>query len=110
MITTRVEAKEKVSLALSELTIIPPFVRFDIVQLLYLYGKEPIKEKCEWIESNLLPLKPALYDSIMVKFIGGIEQNDRRYFSNHSTLLDYIRCRLLPICDSFRGYKFDISF
>ena len=46
----------------------------------------------------------------MVEFIARISQNDRNNFSDHLKLLDYIRNRFLPICNSSRGYKFDICF
>lgn len=46
----------------------------------------------------------------MIKFCAGICQNSREDFSDHSQLLDYINHRLLPICNSPRGYKFNIHF
>ena len=58
----------------------------------------------------MLPIKLALYDSNVVQFIATISQNDRNNFSDHLKLLDYIRNRFLPICNSSRGYKFQIWF
>ena len=46
----------------------------------------------------------------MVEFIADIFQEDCNHFSDHSKLLDYIRNRFLPICNSFRRYKFKIGF
>ena len=65
---------------------------------------QTIEEKCELIESQLLPLKLALNDSNMVEFVACISQNDRTNFS------DYIWNQFLPICNSSRRYKFQIWF
>ena len=73
-------------------------------------GRQSIEEKCELLETYLLPLKPALNDSNMIKFSAIISQHDRNYFNNHSTLIDYFQNRLFSICDSARCYKFRISF
>ena len=52
-------------------------------------------------------------DSNTIEFIARIsrnDQNDRNNFSDHLKLLDYIRNRFLPICNSSRRYKFQIWF
>ena len=82
-------------ISLSELTIIPLFLRFDNVKFCYFSGAQPIEEKYEWIEKHLLPFKSALKDANMAEFTAGIsDENDelyyRMYFSNHRLLLKYI--------------------
>ena len=76
----------------------------------YNHAGQPIEEKCKLIENQLLPLKLALYDSNMVQFTSTISGRDRCYFSDHSKLLDFIRNRFLPICNSARRYEFQIWF
>ena len=97
---------------LNELATFPLFLRFDNVKVSIVYNlaDQPIEERCKFIESQLLPIKFALYDSNMVEFIADIFQENRNHFSDHSKLLDYIRNRFLPICNSFRRYKFKIGF
>lgn len=97
-------------ISLDELTIIPPFLRFDNVQLCYNRGSQPIVRKCEFIEHHLLPFKSALKDSNMVQFTAGIYEFNRSHFSDHEQLLEYILNRFLQICTSICGYKFNIYF
>ena len=94
----------------TELTAFPSFLRFQNVELCYGSGTQPIDETCELFETYLLPLKPALNDSNIIEPSTIISQDDRNYFNNHSTLINYLQNRLLSICDSARGYKFRISF
>lgn len=89
---------------------LPTFLRFDNVQLLYdTNNTKPIEEKCEFIKSQLLPIKLALNGSNMVNFHACIRQ-ENCHFNDHSQLLECIRNRFLPICNSFRGYTFEINF
>ena len=74
------------------------------------FADHPIEEKCEFIESQLLPLKLALCDSNTIEFVAQISQKDRNHFNDHLKLLDYIRNRFLPICNSSRLYEFQILF
>ena len=46
----------------------------------------------------------------MLEISAHIRHNDRSAFIDHSQLLECIRNRLLPICDSSRGFKFRICF
>ena len=95
------------------LATLPRFLRFTNVRLLYRFGfeKKPIVDGSECIERQLLPLKPFLYNSTMIAFYPGtISQNDRSCFSDDTQLLEYIRNRLLSICASSRGYKFNIWY
>ena len=39
-----------------------------------------------------------------------IDQSEPSCFCDHSKVLEYLRNRLLPICDKSRGYEFCISF
>lgn len=101
----------RTELVLNELTTFSPFLRFDTIWLWSLYGEHPIKEKCEFIERHLRPLKSALIDSNMIDFRARISAYDDGIdFSDHLQLLEYIRNRLLPICNSSLGYKFYIDF
>ena len=95
---------------INELVTFPLFLRFDKVQIWCEYGDRLIEEKCKFIESQLLPLKPTLNDANMVDFFARISQNERNQFSDHLKLLDYIRNRFLPICNLSRGYNFQILF
>ena len=52
----------------------------------------------------------AVNDSNEIFFSGAINQNSRYEFSNHLTLIKYLRDELLPICDSSRRYKLQIGF
>lgn len=101
----------RMELVLNELTTFSPFLRFDTVWLWSLCDEHSIKEKCEFIESHLRPLKSALVDSQMIEFRARISAYDDGIdFSDHLQLLEYIRNRLLPICNSSLGYKFYIDF
>ena len=101
----------------SDLTALPPFLRFDLVKLdVAESGDEDdtdtqsIADKCLLFE-NLLQqsLKPALDGSVLA-FGGDIDENDTSCFHNHLELLNYLRDRILPICNKSREYKFEISF
>lgn len=98
----------KTKVTLSELTTLPPFLRFDEVSVC-LRGALSIEEKCEFIGSKLLPLKSALVDSNVVKFYAIISGN-RNHFSDHSQFLEFVQTRLLSNCGSSRSYKFEIYF
>ena len=87
----------------------PSFFRLNNVYLWYDYGSHSIEEKCEFVESHLSPLIPALNDAKMILIRAAIDQEPKD-FSDYSAFLDHIRNRLLPICDSARCYKFDIIF
>lgn len=88
---------------------LPPFLRFNDIKVRYWGGpsSQPFVEKCEFIESNLLQLKPLLNASRMIEFNAEIK---RHYFSDHLHLLDYIRNQFLPICHLPHGYKFHLCF
>ena len=46
----------------------------------------------------------------MLEFNTNIGSNDKGDFSNHSQLLEHLLNRVLPICNSSRGYRFEIFF
>ena len=98
------------AISLNELATIPLFLRFYTVLLSYNFGADTIEEKCEFIESHLVPLKLALNDENTVELVACISQNDYNHFIDHLKLLDFIRNRFLPICNSSRRYKFRIRF
>ena len=56
----------------------------------------------------MLPIKPALIDSNLIEFYAISSVGDRDQFNNHSQLLEYIHDRLLSICNSSRGYSFQL--
>ena len=71
-------------------------------------------EELELIETHLLPLKHALTDSVEFKVHGRWETGPSPSgMDPHYELiqyLEYIRSRMLPICDSARRYEFLIHF
>ena len=106
---------------------LPKFVRFNKVKLDYCDGyaeifaesnylngepiKLPIAEKCLSLLANYLqPLKKALNDSVFIHFFAAINGNDPNCFSDGSQLLSHVQNELLQICDSSRGYKFEIGY
>ena len=91
--------------ALSELVIVPPFLRFGTVWLEYRLGFQSIAQKCELYRGYLSSIKAALYDSNITKFYCKIHEEDPSQFNNHLTFLEHIR-EIVSICDSSRGYKF----
>ena len=99
------------------LEIVPRYLRFDKVRLDYAethtrYGrqKHTIKEKCEWLQVLLLPLRRAMNES-QLEFKCDIEPHSDSYytFKSHTMLLNFIGDQLLPLYDSCRSYKFIIS-
>ena len=92
----------------------PSFIRFRDVTLIYNYyyynSPQPITDKCELITSYLQVLKPALYDTQILRFFGTIDHSVPYYFRDHSQLLCHLRDQLLPICGNARRYKFKIVF
>ena len=101
-------------ISLTNLANFPSFIRFRDVTLIYNYyyynSPQPIAEKCELITSYLQVLKPALYDTRILRFHGTIDHCVPYYFSDHSQLLCHLRDQLLPICGNVRRYKFKIMF
>ena len=87
----------------------PPFLRFDEVRLQYATGSQSLLAKFRLFESCLESIKPALNDSNKICFVADINRNYPRYFSDHSSVVIYLRDRLLPICGSSRRYEFDIT-
>ena len=90
----------------------PPFLRFNEVKLWYNDdgGSLAIEEKCDYIESQLLPLKSAFDNFCRVEFAACIDQDDHNDFSDQSQLLEYLHNRLLPILNPSSDYKFYINF
>ena len=87
----------------------PNFLRFNDVLLVYeRIGPKSIEAKCHSIGEYLQLL--ALEDSNSFMFGGRIKQYEPSCFSDHSVLVAYLSDRLLPLCNSFRRYEFDIWF
>lgn len=99
-------------ISFTEMTTIPPFVRLKDVELWYMKDfQQPIEEKCAFIENRLLPFQSALNDSNMIECYARIRIDQYRDdFNDHLGFIEYIRNRMLPICNSSRGYKFFIIF
>ena len=94
-----------------ELSELPQFLRFNEVDLCYSYiERATTKEKCLSVVNYLQPLKKVLNDVILTHIDVRIDQNYQSNFCDHSQFLDHLGREVLPICDSSRGYKFDISF
>ena len=99
----------------TDLLKLPQFLRFDEVELYYCYASNKlIQQKCHSVEYYLLLLKEQLKDLNLISvtcaiknaYVGNeIYQNDGRYFSSHSYLLDHFRNELLPLCGPSRVYS-----
>ena len=105
----------------------PPFLRFDEVILCYHneVSEVAIYEKCRLFEIAFEVLKPALdhsfflfyakigapygYDSDSYSWLTYYNRNDS-LFAEYSHLLEHFQNELLPICESFRGYKLVIEY
>ena len=85
----------------------PSFLRFDVVNVNFRPGQQPVAEKCESIRKLLLPLT---LNGAKLKFDCRIDRNDLCDFSDHQMLLAHIGNDLLPICNGFRAYEFHVSF
>ena len=98
--------------SLENLAVFPPFIRFNKVLLLYGAGRssQPILAKCLFFEGCLNSIKSALKDSNEIHFVAGIEKDYVRHFSDQSSLVIYLRDRLLPIYGLSHRYVFDILF
>ena len=96
-------------ISLTSLASFPSFIRFNKVELTYgIILEDSIDEMCELTENHLRPIASALKGTKMVTFNGGISPTRGSYFNDHSKLLEFLRNRLLPICDSSHGYNFSI--
>ena len=97
----------------SDLTELPPFLRFNQVELIaYSFDKnnaQPIAGKCLLFENLLQSVKPALVGSKLF-FYGDVSESMPSSFRDHLELLNYLRDRLLPICNTSRAYCFSIFF
>ena len=91
----------------------PSFFRFDKIDIYFstpgIWGLQPIAGKCQLLEDQLKLIKPALNGSILY-FDIIIDQSNPSCFYDHDQVLEYLRNRLLPICDKSRGYEFWIGF
>ena len=97
-------------ISLANLAKFPPFLRFDQVKLHYRPGSQSLIAKCLLFEDCLNSIKSALKDSNTIYFVANIYQDDPSDFSDHSSVIIYLRDILLPICNSDHRYVFEISF
>ena len=104
----------------SDLAALPPFLRFNIVDInvapAYILilndndnDTQPIAANCLLFENLLQSIKPALAGS-KLSFYGIIDESKSACFRDHLELLNYVRDRLLTICDKSREYEFGIVF
>ena len=63
-------------IAVSELVVVPRFLRVGTVELEYRGGSQSIAQKCELYRGYLSSIKAALYDSNITKFYCRIDQED----------------------------------
>lgn len=98
------------SIPLINLFNLPEYLRFNTVELFYRDGFQKNAKKRKHFAKHLQLLKPALSDTNMIVFSAKIYEDTRSNFNffNHSALIDYLRNKLLPICDSACHYKFNI--
>ena len=104
-------------ISLTDLAAFPPFLRFDIVRLIsnrdslfddsLFDDTPPIGEICQLFESQLQSIKPTLDDSYLI-FYGVVDETDPASFQDHAELVDFLRNRLLTICDKSRRYSFTV--
>ena len=94
-------------IALSELVVVPSFLRFGQVKLEYRDGSQSIAQKCDSFLGYLLSIKASVYDSNRIYFSCAINDkyNNRTQFRNDSALVEHIRA-IVSICDSSREYSF----
>ena len=86
------------------------FIRFNEVRLLYSSGSQSLITKCHLFDDYLNAIKPALKNLNKISFAADINQAHPGHFSDHSSVVIYLRDRLLPIFDSSRRYEFKIGF
>ena len=110
---------------------LPKFVRFKRVELEYCDGyngygeygcakisvekrdrslEQSIAEKCQSLVKYLQPLKEALNNLVLIYFVAVINANDGSCFSDSSKLLNHVQNEVIPICNSSRGYRIEISY
>ena len=94
-------------IALSKLIVVPHFLRFNLVALVYRSGSQSIDQKCDSFRVYLSAIKATLNDSNIIHFNCQINGEDQSQFRNHSTLIEHIR-HIVSICDSSRGYSFEL--
>ena len=90
--------------------VFPPFVRSNEVRLRFDFDSQSLPEKCRLFEGCLDSIRPTLKDANETHFFAEINHEHQNDFSDHSSLLIYLRDRLLPIFGSSRRYEFDIIF
>ena len=61
-------------------------------------------------KAHLLSLKSAINDKSVIEIEANISQDYSGHFKDHSQLLDHIKYQIIPICNSYRSYKFLIHF
>ena len=87
-----------------------PFLRFEILWIIYNDGLISIDEKLNLLHNHLQLFETAFSDLKEITLSATINQNDQRQFRNHSHLITHLREQVLPICDSSPFYSFQIDF
>lgn len=91
---------------------IPAFLRCDNVEISFC--SPHLEAELNFIQNQMLLLKSALTDSNAIEFFVRLDKSstgwDPHYAFIQGYFLEYIRDRLLPICNSSRRYEFIIHF
>ena len=96
--------------AIIELAKSPKFVRFNKFELCY-KSEGTIEEKCKLFVNYLHGIKATTLNGVnQIHFIFSISNMCLSSFSDHLTILNYLRKELLPVCGTPRSYKFEFSF
>ena len=97
-------------ISLQNLALFPPFFRAHKMVVKYDTGSQSIADKCNLFDGCLNSIEQALNDTDTIQFVCTVSRNERKQFSNHQMLIEYIGHRFLPICNSSRRYLFSIRF
>ena len=103
-------SSNRTKISLSSLAAFPPFLYFTDVELKYKTGSQSLITKFRLFEDCLESIKPALKDSNKIRFCAMIDQEDSSNFSDHSSVVIYLRDKLLRIFDSSHRYDFSLWF
>lgn len=94
----------------ADLATVPRFLRFKTVQMFYNKSSHEIEEMCTLSRNYLHLIEAALDEQSMICFHGPINTRNEALFHDHSLLLKYFHDELLPNCNAFPGYMFDIHW
>lgn len=110
-----VDCREEKYLREKELSEFPRYLRFDTISLrcngLTLSYTQSMLNTIELFKSCLQILSPVLKDTNLTCIHGTIDKRKRgKLYKDHKELIEHFQNSLLPICDSSRGYLFELTF